>query len=127
MSHLSGRNVVHVPHEAHTTPGCTTHLQPHHGHRFWSADPSYAEKFPLFISVDAADGDDQRTLLVAAALHEATGAQVIKRRWDTAGGGCSGVCCAGQVCQQTWHDQGVFWRVQRVAHRTGGWPAQAQS
>lgn len=45
--------------------------------RYWSADPSYARKFPLFISID---GEDQRTLLLASALHQATGIQVITRR-----------------------------------------------
>jgi hypothetical protein len=45
--------------------------------RYWSADPSYARKFPLFISID---GDDQRTLLLATAMHQAAGVQVITRR-----------------------------------------------
>lgn len=47
--------------------------------RYWSADPSYARKFPLFISID---GDDQRTLLLASALHQASGVQIITRRYD---------------------------------------------
>jgi hypothetical protein len=34
-------------------------------------------KFPLFISID---GDDQRTLLLATAMHQAAGVQVITRR-----------------------------------------------
>jgi hypothetical protein len=45
--------------------------------RYWTADPSYARKFPLFISVD---GQDQRTLLLAAAFKEGTGVQVITRK-----------------------------------------------
>jgi hypothetical protein len=42
--------------------------------RYWSAEDSYARKFPLFISID---NGDQRSLLLATALHEATGVQVI--------------------------------------------------
>lgn len=45
--------------------------------RYWTADPSYARKFPLFISID---GDDQRTLLLATAMHQAAGVQIITRR-----------------------------------------------
>lgn len=45
--------------------------------RHWSHDPTNAAKFPLFISVD---GDDQRTLLLASAMAQASGAQVITRR-----------------------------------------------
>lgn len=45
--------------------------------RYWTADPSYARKFPLFISID---GQDQRTLLLASALREGTGVQVITRK-----------------------------------------------
>lgn len=47
--------------------------------RYWTADPSYAQKFPLYISVD---GDDQRTLLLASALHQAAGVQIITRRCE---------------------------------------------
>jgi hypothetical protein len=45
--------------------------------RYWATEPSYRLKFPLFISID---GQDQRTTLLAAALREATGAQLIIRR-----------------------------------------------